>query len=77
MMIQNLLNTIGGKWIQYAIMAVLFWFLQPRLVELIDAVFVNLSLLGIEAENHVQVSNFVVFAIIALVFWLMKSPRER
>jgi hypothetical protein len=77
MMIQNLFNTIGGKWIQYAIMAVLFWFLQPRLVELIDAVFVNLSLLGIEAENHVQVSNFVVFAIIALVFWLMKSPRER
>ena len=73
----NLFNTIGGKWIQYAIMAVLFWFLQPRLVELIDAVFVNLSLLGIEAENHVQVSNFVVFAIIALVFWLMKSPRER
>jgi hypothetical protein len=77
MMIQNLFNTIGGKWIQYAIMAVLFWFLQPRLVELIDVVFVNLSLLGIEAENHVQVSNFVVFAIIALVFWLMKSPRER
>lgn len=77
MMIQNLFNTIGGKWIQYAIMAVIFWFLQPRLVELIDAVFVNLSLLGIEAENHVQVSNFVVFAIIALVFWLMKSPRER
>jgi hypothetical protein len=73
----NLFNTIGGKWIQYAIMAVIFWFLQPRLVELIDAVFVNLSLLGIEAENHVQVSNFVVFAIIALVFWLMKSPRER
>lgn len=77
MMIQNLFNTIGGKWIQYAIMAVIFWFLQPRLVELIDVVFVNLSLLGIEAENHVQVSNFVVFAIIALVFWLMKSPRER
>jgi len=77
MMIQNLFNTIGGKWIQYAIMAVLFWFLQPRLVELIDAVFVNLSLLGIEAENHVQVSNFVVFVVIALVFWLMKSPRER
>jgi hypothetical protein len=77
MMIQNLFNTIGGKWIQYAIMAVIFWFLQPRLVELIDAVFMNLSLLGIEAENHVQVSNFVVFAIIALVFWLMKSPRER
>jgi hypothetical protein len=77
MMIQNLFNTIGGKWIQYAIMAVLFWFLQPRLVELIDVVFVNLSLLGIEAENHVQVSNFVVFVVIALVFWLMKSPRER
>jgi len=77
MMIQNLFNTIGGKWIQYAIMAVIFWFLQPRLVELIDVVFVNLSLLGIEAENHVQVSNFVVFAVIALVFWLMKSPRER
>jgi len=77
MMIQNLFNTIGGKWIQYTIMAVLFWFLQPRLVELIDAVFVNLSLLGIEAENHLQVSNFVVFAVIALVFWLMKSPRER
>jgi len=76
-MLQTLLNTLGGKWIQYAIMAVVFWFLQPRLVELIDAVFVNLSLLGIEAENHVQVSNFVVFAIIALVFWLMKSPRER
>jgi len=77
MMIQNLFNTIGGKWIQYVVMAVLFWFLQPRLVELIDAVFVNLSLLGIEAENHVQVSNFVVFVVIALVFWLMKSPRER
>jgi len=73
----NLLNTIGGKWVQYAVMAVLFWFLQPRLVELIDSIFMNLALLGVEAENHLQVSNFVVFAVIVLVFWLMKSPRER
>ncbi len=73
----NLLNTIGGKWVQYAVMAVLFWFLQPRLVELIDSIFINLASLGVEAENHLQVSNFVVFAVIALVFWLMKSPRER
>ncbi len=76
-MLSNLINSLGGKWIQYAVMAVLFWFLQPRLVELIDSIFINLSLLGVEAENHLQVSNFVVFAVIALVFWLMKSPRER
>jgi len=76
-MLQTLLNTLGGKWIQYAIMAVIFWFLQPRLIELIDSMFINLALLGIEAENHLQVSNFVVFVVIALVFWLMKSPREK
>ncbi len=76
-MIQTLLNSLGGKWIQYVVMAVLFWFLQPRLVELIDTIFINLAVLGIEAENHLQVSNFVVFAVIALVFWIMKSPRER
>lgn len=76
-MLQNFLNSIGGKWIQYAVMAVLFWFLQPRLVELIDSVFINLSLLGIEAENHLQVSNFIVFVVIVLVFWVMKSPREK
>jgi preprotein translocase subunit YajC len=76
-MLQTLLNTLGGKWIQYAIMAVIFWFLQPRLIELIDSMFINLASLGIEAENHLQVSNFVVFVVIALVFWLMKSPREK
>jgi hypothetical protein len=76
-MLSNLINSLGGKWIQYAVLAVLFWFLQPRLVELIDSIFINLSLLGVEAENHLQVSNFVVFAVIALVFWLMKSPREK
>lgn len=77
MKILEFLKGGGGRWLQWGALALLFWFIQPRLVELIDSVFLNLATLGVEAENHLQVSNFVVFALVALAFWLMKSPREK
>ncbi len=72
--VENLLGGVVGKIVLFVAGAALFAFIQPKLVELIDSIFIGLSMLGIEAENHLQLSNIALVIIVAAMFWLMKPP---
>lgn len=61
----------------FAAFAVMFYFLHPAIVDLIDALFVGLAGIGIGDGASFEFSNFLVVVIVALVAWLIKSPIGR